>query len=152
MDGTWEYLPEWGDSVTKAQTWYVLTDKWILAKMYRISRFNSQTKWSLRRRKTKLWMLKCFLEGWTKYSQEETWRRNEKFSSGTLGRSWNACLSGKERLISIVQTKVWEPTCGWRHIPQDGLLPTLRQGNSLSPHSLKTDQFKECSVPQSHCA
>ena len=91
-------------------------------------------------------MLQCFLDRWTKYSQEKIWKRNEKVISATLGRPWNPCFSGRERLISIAQTKVWEPTCEWRHIPQDGLLPTLRQGNSLSPHSLKTNQFKGCTL------
>jgi hypothetical protein len=36
MHGTWEYHPEWGDSITKEQTWYVLTDKWILAQKFEI--------------------------------------------------------------------------------------------------------------------
>jgi hypothetical protein len=30
MDGTWKY-PEWGNPVTKEHTWYVHTDKWLLA-------------------------------------------------------------------------------------------------------------------------
>ena len=36
MDRTWEYHPEWSDLVTKEQTWYVLTDKWILAQKFGI--------------------------------------------------------------------------------------------------------------------
>jgi hypothetical protein len=72
---------------------------------------------------------------------------NDKASLGTLRRSWNTCPSGRKRLINISQTTGWEPTCGWRHIPQDGLLPTFRQGKSLSPHSLMTNQFKGCTVP-----
>ena len=39
------------------------------------SRYNSQTTWSSRR-KAKLWILRSFLEGETKYSQEETWRQS----------------------------------------------------------------------------
>ena len=34
------------------------------------------------------------------------------------------------------------PTCRWGHLPQDGPLPTFRQGKSLPPHSLKTNKFK----------
>ena len=71
----------------------------------------------------------------------------EKVSSGTLGRSWNSCPSRRERLINISQTTGQEPTCEWGHIPQDWLLPIFRQGKSLSPHSLKTNQFKGCTVP-----
>jgi hypothetical protein len=32
MDGTRKYYSEWGNPVTKNHEWYVLTDKWILAK------------------------------------------------------------------------------------------------------------------------
>jgi hypothetical protein len=35
MDGTWEY-PEWGDSVTKEQTQYVLIGKWLLVQKFEI--------------------------------------------------------------------------------------------------------------------
>ena len=35
MDATRKY-PEWGDPVTKEHTWYVLTEKWILAQKFRI--------------------------------------------------------------------------------------------------------------------
>ena len=73
----------------------------------------------------------------------------EKVSSGTLGRSRETLSpppSGRERLISISQTTGQEWTCGWGHIPQDWPLPTIRQGKSLSPNSLKTNQFKECTV------
>ena len=75
MNGTWKY-PEWGDSVTKEHTWYALTNKWVLAHKFRISKFNSQTIWIPRRKKTKMWMVQCFLEGWTKYSQKEMWRQS----------------------------------------------------------------------------
>jgi hypothetical protein len=27
---TWEYHPEWVDSATEEQKWYVLSDKWVL--------------------------------------------------------------------------------------------------------------------------
>jgi hypothetical protein len=30
------YHPEWGNPITKELTWYVLTDKWILAQKLRI--------------------------------------------------------------------------------------------------------------------
>jgi hypothetical protein len=32
MDGTRKYHPEWGNSDAKGHAWYVLTNKWILAK------------------------------------------------------------------------------------------------------------------------
>jgi hypothetical protein len=36
MDRTRKYCSEYDNSVPKRQAWYVLTDKWILAKKYRI--------------------------------------------------------------------------------------------------------------------
>jgi hypothetical protein len=36
MDGTRKYHPELGNPITKEHTWYVLTDKWILAQIFRI--------------------------------------------------------------------------------------------------------------------
>jgi hypothetical protein len=33
MDLTREYHPEWGNPDQKVHTWYVLTNKWILAKI-----------------------------------------------------------------------------------------------------------------------
>ena len=112
--------------------------------MFRISRFISQTKWSLRKEDQTV-------------DASVLFRQVNKILTGeNMETKWKGHLSnfGKvmkplplwERLISIAQTKVWEPTCGWRHISQDGLLPTLRQGNSLSSHSLKTNQFKGCTL------
>jgi hypothetical protein len=37
MDGTRKYYPERGNSDPKGQAWHILTNKWILAKKYRIS-------------------------------------------------------------------------------------------------------------------
>jgi hypothetical protein len=36
MDGSGGHHPEWGNTITKELTWYVLTDKWILAQKLRI--------------------------------------------------------------------------------------------------------------------
>ena len=36
MGGTWKYLSEWGNTVTKEHTWYALTDKWLLVQKLRI--------------------------------------------------------------------------------------------------------------------
>ena len=74
MDGIWKYHPEWGNSVTKEHAWHVIIDKWIF-KSSEYTRFNSQTIWSSRR-KTKVWILQSFLEGGTKYSQEEIWNQS----------------------------------------------------------------------------
>ena len=80
----------------------------------------------------------------------KTLHHSEKVSIGTLERSWNTLLSRRERLISISQTTGQEWTCGWGHIPQDWPLLTFRQGKSLPPHSLKTNQFKKSHCSASH--
>ena len=41
MNGTRKYHPEWGKSDLKVHAWYVFTNKWILAKKYRIPRIQS---------------------------------------------------------------------------------------------------------------
>jgi hypothetical protein len=38
MDGARKYHPEWGNPDPKGHAWYVLTNKWILTKKYRIPR------------------------------------------------------------------------------------------------------------------
>jgi hypothetical protein len=38
MVGPGGHYPEWGNPITKELTWYVLTDKWILAQKLRISK------------------------------------------------------------------------------------------------------------------
>ena len=67
-------------------TWELGTEIWVLQKNthdmhslisgYRpksleYPRYNSQTTWSSRRKKTKVWVLRSFLEGVTKYSREQ---------------------------------------------------------------------------------
>jgi hypothetical protein len=52
-------------------------------------------------------------------------------SSGTLGRSWNTCPSGRERLNNMPQTTGWELICGWRHIPQDWTTAHLQTSEVL---------------------
>jgi hypothetical protein len=34
MNGSRKYHPEWGNSVTKEHTWYVLSNKWVLVKVH----------------------------------------------------------------------------------------------------------------------
>ena len=38
MDGPGGHHPEWGNPIPKEHTWYALTDKWILAQKFRISK------------------------------------------------------------------------------------------------------------------
>jgi len=69
VDGTRRYHPEWGNSITKEHTWYVLTVKCMLAKKLGLPKIqftdHRQLKWK------KIWMFQFFLEGRTKYSWEE---------------------------------------------------------------------------------
>jgi hypothetical protein len=53
VDGTRKYHPEWGNPVTKEHTWYALTDKWILAQKFGISKIQFTDHMKLRRRKSK---------------------------------------------------------------------------------------------------
>jgi hypothetical protein len=81
MNGTRKYYPEQGNPITKEHTWYALTDKWILATKLRISKIQFTNHRKLKkkedqRRKTKVWILRSFLEGGTKYPCEEIQRQS----------------------------------------------------------------------------
>jgi hypothetical protein len=61
MDGTRKYHPKSGNPITKEHTWYSLTDKWILAQNLRLSKVQFRDHMKLK--KTKVWILRSFLEG-----------------------------------------------------------------------------------------
>ena len=75
--------------------WYVLTDKWILPKKFRISMKNSQTIWSLRRGKAQMWMLQSPIS-------LRTW--NNIIIGGRVmeGHVWNRGGGGKKRRQYLV--------------------------------------------------
>ena len=70
--------------------WYVLTDKWILPKKFRISMKNSQTIWSLRRGKAQMWMLQSPIS-------LGTWNNIIIGGRGMEGHVWNRGGGGKKR-------------------------------------------------------
>jgi hypothetical protein len=72
MDVTWKYHPEWGNPVTIEHS--LISGYY--PKSLEYLRNNSQTTWSSGRRKTNMWMLQCFLEEGTEYTQEEIWRQS----------------------------------------------------------------------------
>jgi hypothetical protein len=72
VDETVGYHREWGNPITKELTWYVLTDKWILAQKLRIPKmqeYNLLNTWNSKK-KTKLWALCPFLQLGTKHPLE----------------------------------------------------------------------------------
>ena len=73
MDGTWKY-PEVTQSQKNTHGMYSLISGYY-PKSSEYPRFNSQTTWSSRRRKTKVWILRYFLEGGTKY-RDKVWSRD----------------------------------------------------------------------------
>ena len=75
--------------------WYVLTDKWILPKKFRISMKNSQTIWSLRRGKAQMWMLQ------SPFSLR-TWNNIIIGGRGMEGHVWNREGGGKKRRQYLV--------------------------------------------------
>ena len=75
--------------------WYVLTDKWILPKKFRISMKNSQTIWSLRRGKAQMWMLQSPIS-------LRTWNNIIIGGRGMEGHVWNRGGGGKKRRQYLV--------------------------------------------------
>ena len=75
--------------------WYVLTDKWILHKKFRISIKNSQTIWSLRRGKAQMWMLQSPIS-------LRTWNNIIIGGRGMEGHVFNRGGGGKKRRQYLV--------------------------------------------------
>jgi hypothetical protein len=50
MDGSGGYHPEWGNPIMKEDTWYVLTDKCILAQNLRIPTIQSEKHMTLKKK------------------------------------------------------------------------------------------------------
>jgi hypothetical protein len=71
MDGNRKYHPEWGDSYSKGHEWYVLTNKWILAKKYRIPRLQSKELKKVNSWRAQVRMPQSHFAGRWKQSQEE---------------------------------------------------------------------------------
>ena len=51
MDGTGRHHPEWGNPITKELTWYVLTDKIIVAQKLRIPKIQDTKDMKLKKNK-----------------------------------------------------------------------------------------------------
>jgi hypothetical protein len=75
MDKMRKYHPEQGNPVIKENTWYVLTDKQILAQKLRIPKIQITDHIKLKK-KDQSGMFQSFLGGGTKYSREEIWRQS----------------------------------------------------------------------------
>jgi hypothetical protein len=66
MDGTSNYNPGWGNLVTKEHTWYVLTDKCILAKKMLgkpMIQLTDHMKTKKKENHKKVWILQSYSEG-----------------------------------------------------------------------------------------
>jgi hypothetical protein len=50
MDGSRGYHPEWGNPITKEHTWYVLTNKWILAQKLEIPKIQFSKHMNLKKK------------------------------------------------------------------------------------------------------
>ena len=90
MDVSREHHLEWGNPVTKENSWYAPTEKWILVPKSS-ARNNSQKLWSSKRRKARMWVPQSFLDGRTKHSWEEIMGQIEE--QGLEKRSSRDCLT-----------------------------------------------------------
>jgi hypothetical protein len=62
--------------IPKEHTWYALTDNWILAQKLRIPKIQFTDHMNIKREEDQAVVLWSFLEGETKYSQEEIQRQS----------------------------------------------------------------------------
>ena len=92
MDGTWKCHSEWGIPVIKKQTWYILTDKWILAKKkFRIPtiQLTDHMKPKKKEDHTKVWMQTVLL------------RRGKEIILGDRGREEGERKGGRRDGLTI---------------------------------------------------
>ena len=74
MDETRKYHSERGNPVTKEHTWYVLTDKWVLAPKLRIPKIQFTNYMKFKKKGDHSVDTSVLLKGGSKYSWEETQR------------------------------------------------------------------------------
>jgi hypothetical protein len=66
MDRPRKYHPEWGNLITDEYTWYVLTDKWILAQKLRTTKIQFSYHMELKKKEDQSVDTSSFLERETK--------------------------------------------------------------------------------------
>ena len=109
MGGSRGYHSERGNPITKEHTWYALTDSGYYPRNLECPRYTSQTKWSSRRRKTKVWILQSFFEGKTKHPWKELQRQSVGQREGmTIQRLPH--LEIHPIYIHQTHTRLWMPT------------------------------------------
>jgi hypothetical protein len=67
MNRTRKY-PEWGNPLTKEHTWYLLTDKWIVAQKLQIPKIHFTDHRKLNQKEDQTVVLQSFSESEIKYS------------------------------------------------------------------------------------
>jgi hypothetical protein len=72
MDRTRKYHPEWGKPITKENTWYALTDKWILAHKFGIPKIQFTDHMKLKKKEDQSVGASVFRR--TTYALEKIWR------------------------------------------------------------------------------
>ena len=71
MDGTRKCHPEQGNPITKEHTWFVLTDKWMLAQKLKINKLQFTQHRKLKKKEALSECALVPLRKGTKYSQEQ---------------------------------------------------------------------------------
>jgi hypothetical protein len=93
MDKTTKYHPEWDNLIKKEHTWYVLTDKWVLAPKLGIPKIQVTDHMKLKKKENQSVGASVFLERGTKYSQEQIWRQSvEQRLKERPSRDYPTCL------------------------------------------------------------
>ena len=154
MDGSGGYHPKWGNPITKEQTWYALTDRWILAQKLRISKIQLTEHMKLKKKEDQSVDTSVFLRRENKISMEGVAER--KYGAETEGKATQRLPHlGIHTIYSYqTQTVLWMPTRAcWQEpniavsgealpIPDKSRRGCSQRSIGLSPESLMEELEK----------
>ena len=145
MDVLVGYYQEWGNLITKEHTWYALTNKWILAQKFWISRIQFTSHMKLKKKVDQSVDTLILLRRWNKIHMEGV--TDIKCGAETEGMTIQRLLHlGVHHICSNqTQTLLWMPTSSYWQKPViavSGVSPPVpnkyRVGSSQSTSGLKT--------------
>ena len=126
MDRTRKYHPEWGNPITKENTWYARTDKWILAQKLQITRIQLTAHMKLKKKEDQSLDTSILLEGGWKYPWKESQRQS-------VEQKLKECLSRDSPTWGSIPYYITKSRyfCGCQQVlPDRGCYSCLQRGST----------------------
>jgi hypothetical protein len=152
MDRTGGHHPEWGNPITKELTWYVFTDKWILAQKLRIPKI--QDKICQTHETQEEWRPKCGHFAPSYNSEQNTHERSyrDKATSHLLLKAGRIPEIFKEKWIMMISKAIKAKSLiilimsrAWWHTPSIPALGRQRQADFwVRGQPILQSEFQDC--------